>query len=116
MHGAPPEVLEPLKRAFAEGGRAGVVRFALDHAPKEDQGATALMMAILSGESSELDNAFAYLDTALRRRDPGVVYLAVGPQWDSLRSDPRFDLCLARMGLPRPPLNEVNDARRLSIG
>jgi hypothetical protein len=27
------------------------------------------------------------------------VYLAVGPQWDCLRGDLRFERCLVRMGL-----------------
>jgi hypothetical protein len=28
-----------------------------------------------------------------------LVHLAVAPQWDSLRADPRFNECLARMNL-----------------
>jgi len=28
-----------------------------------------------------------------------LVHLAVAPQWDSLRADPRFNECLARMKL-----------------
>jgi hypothetical protein len=28
-----------------------------------------------------------------------MVHLAVAPQWDSLRADPRFNQCLVRMGL-----------------
>jgi len=28
-----------------------------------------------------------------------LVHLAVAPQWDRLRADPRFNLCLARMKL-----------------
>jgi len=36
-------------------------------------------------------------------RDPGLVDLAVAPTWDSLRADPRFNECLARMKL-RPVL------------
>jgi hypothetical protein len=28
------------------------------------------------------------------------VHLAVAPQWDGLRGDPRFEQRLARMGLP----------------
>jgi hypothetical protein len=30
-----------------------------------------------------------------------LVHLPVAPQWDSLRTDPRFNECLARMKLPR---------------
>jgi hypothetical protein len=28
-----------------------------------------------------------------------LVHLAVAPQWDSMRADPRFNQCLARMKL-----------------
>ena len=31
--------------------------------------------------------------------DPCLVDLAVAPQWDRLRPDPRFQGCLERMGL-----------------
>ena len=43
-----------------------------------------------TGAAGELDAAFHHLDRALDLRDPGLVYLAVAPQWDSLRDDPRF--------------------------
>ena len=48
----------------------------------------------------EMDAAFGQLDRALALRDPALVYLAVGPQWDSLRNDPRFNEQLRRMELP----------------
>ena len=38
-------------------------------------------------------------DRALDLRDPALVYLAVAPQRDSLRGDPRFGDRLKRMGL-----------------
>jgi hypothetical protein len=41
------------------------------------------------------------LDRALAVRDPSLVYLAVGPQFDCLRGDPRFDDRLKQMKLPR---------------
>ena len=44
--------------------------------------------------------AFEQLDRALDLRDPGVVHLAVGPQWDSLRADQRFTERLRKMALP----------------
>ena len=51
----------------------------------------------------DLDKAFELLQGALDVRDPQLVYLAVAPQWDGLRADPRFNECLARMKL-RPVL------------
>ena len=56
-----------------------------------------------SAEAGDLDKAFELLQGALDVRDPGLVYLAVAPQWDRLRADPRFNECLARMKL-RPVL------------
>jgi hypothetical protein len=47
-----------------------------------------------------MDAAFEQLDRGLALRDPALVYLAVGPQWDSLRNDLRFNERLRRMALP----------------
>jgi tetratricopeptide (TPR) repeat protein len=52
-----------------------------------------------SAEAGDLDKAFELLQGALDVRDPGLVHLAVAPQWDRLRADPRFNQCLARMKL-----------------
>ena len=56
-----------------------------------------------SAEAGELDKAFELLQGALDVRDPGLVHLAVAPQWDRLRADPRFNQCLARMKLRSVP-------------
>ena len=56
-----------------------------------------------SAGAGDLDKAFELLQGALDVRDPGLVHLAVAPQWDRLRADPRFNQCLARMKL-RPVL------------
>jgi tetratricopeptide (TPR) repeat protein len=56
-----------------------------------------------SAGAGDFDKAFELLQGALDTRDPGLVHLAVAPQWDSLRADPRFNECLARMKL-RPVL------------
>ena len=52
-----------------------------------------------SAEAGDLDKAFELLQGAVDVRDPGLVHLAVAPQWDSMRADPRFNQCLARMKL-----------------
>jgi serine/threonine protein kinase len=53
-----------------------------------------------SAEAGDLDKAFELLQGALDVRDPGLVHLAVAPQWDRMRADPRFNQCLARLKLP----------------
>ena len=50
----------------------------------------AFFRAVLYGAAGRLDEAFDYLDQAIAYRDPALVHLAVAPDWDSLRDDPRF--------------------------
>jgi len=98
-HGVPPEALEPMRRAYAESGRAGVVRLALDHAASHPRGFPDAQLALFYGELGDLDAALRHLERAIEARDPCLVDLAVAPQWDLLRADPRFALCLTGMGL-----------------
>jgi DNA-binding winged helix-turn-helix (wHTH) protein/Tfp pilus assembly protein PilF len=99
-HGVPEAAFEPLKQAHAMGGRMGVVRLFLDRASRQPHSFPAMQLALFYGEAGEMDRAFQYLSRALEDHDPALVHLAVAPQWDSLRADPRFNECLIRMGLP----------------
>ncbi|RPI52056.1 MAG: hypothetical protein EHM55_17435 [Acidobacteria bacterium] len=106
LFGAPRDALDGLRRtvaemrqAFAAGGHASLARCMLQHVPQDGAGAIALQRAVLYGAAGELDAAFEHLDRALDVRDPALVYLAVAPQWDSLRDDPRFADRLRRMAL-----------------
>jgi DNA-binding winged helix-turn-helix (wHTH) protein/Tfp pilus assembly protein PilF len=100
--GCSAETLAPLRDAYAAGGRAGVVRFALEQLTANEDRAPAMQLAILHGEAGNRDEAYRYLNKAIDSHDPCLVHLAVGPQWDDLRGDPRFAACLARMGLATP--------------
>jgi DNA-binding winged helix-turn-helix (wHTH) protein/Tfp pilus assembly protein PilF len=96
-YGAPAEALDRLKQAYASGGRKGVVAHAIQQASTHN--VPSFQLALLFGEAGNLDEAFRQLDLAIERRDPSLVHLAVAPQWDCLRGDPRFDVRLRRMGL-----------------
>ena len=50
------------------------------------------------GEKAE---AFKWLEDAYRAHDVGLVYLKVDPCLDPLRSDPRFDDLMRRVGLAK---------------
>jgi serine/threonine protein kinase len=58
-----------------------------------------LGLVLHHAETGDLDQAFEHLERSLDARDPALVHLAVSPIWDSLRPDPRFNKCLARMKL-----------------
>jgi DNA-binding winged helix-turn-helix (wHTH) protein/Tfp pilus assembly protein PilF len=88
-----------LRQAYAAEGQAGLARCMLRQIPVDAGGAAALQRAVLHGAAGELDAAFTHLDRALELHDPGLAYLAVAPQWDCLRDDPRFADRLKRMAL-----------------
>ena len=71
----------------------------LERAGSEPQAFPAIQLAINFGEAGDPDAAFLHLNRALESHDPCLVDLAVAPQWDKLRDDHRFQICLERMGL-----------------
>jgi hypothetical protein len=46
------------------------------------------------------DNVFSLLESAFERRDGVLWWLRAHPIFDPVRSDPRFDTLLDRMGFP----------------
>ncbi len=56
-------------------------------------------LALVYAGLGENDQAFAWLERAYLRHSFLLVYLNVDPFWDPLRSDPRFETLLEKMGL-----------------
>jgi tetratricopeptide (TPR) repeat protein len=46
------------------------------------------------------DSAFEWLEKAYLEKSGGMVWLQAEPQWDAIRSDPRFQELLVRVGRP----------------
>ena len=85
---------------------AEIMQRARDHASDVLHKTSAMSifaLAMHAVQVGDLDAAFEHLQRMLDARDPALIHLAVAPQWDSLRADPRFNQCLARMNL-RPVL------------
>ena len=61
----------------------------------------AFAFAVVHAGLDEKDQAFAWLEKAYDERENRLAILAADPTWDRLRSDPRFDKLLRRVGLPR---------------
>jgi tetratricopeptide (TPR) repeat protein len=101
LHGVPPEALERLRQVYAAEGRAGMLKLALQRASTQPQAFPAMQLALLQAETGNMDAAFLHLERAIESHDPALVHLAVGPQWDILRADRRFNQCLSMMGLIR---------------
>ena len=98
-HGVPAAALEPLRQAFANGGGRGLAKLFIARASQQPQAFPAMQMALQYAAAGDFESAFTHLDRAIDARDPGLVDLAVAPQWDDLRADHRFLKCLSRMRL-----------------
>ena len=67
--------------------------------PSPSRPIPALYLAILFTGLGQKDEAFKWLNQALQERAYRLVTLKVDPTFDSLRSDPRFDLLLQQLNL-----------------
>jgi hypothetical protein len=63
-----------------------MVQLVLELAAAEPQAFPAMQLALFSAEAGDLDAAFRHLDCAIEGHDPCLAHLAVGQQWDVLRS------------------------------
>jgi len=107
--GALKEMVTEILHAYDHEGLAAANRCCLKHAERafelvhdgasRRRGNSQFGEPVGYAEMGNLDKAFELLESALEVRDPALVHLAVAPQWDSMRADPRFNQCLARMKL-----------------
>jgi serine/threonine-protein kinase len=100
LQAASADTLERLNQAYACQGVAGIRKLTIEFAASHRQTVPALQLAIAHGELGDLDTGFQHLNQAIEAHDHSLIHLAVGPQFDSLRGDPRFRDALSRMGLP----------------
>jgi serine/threonine-protein kinase len=96
-------MLGPLGHVYAVSGRRSealaILRKLEERASREH--VPALSFAFVHLGLGNIDQAFEWLQQALDRRDEEVVYLAVDPRFDGVRSDPRFTRILRQMKLAR---------------
>ncbi|MDX1675810.1 MAG: tetratricopeptide repeat protein, partial [Longimicrobiales bacterium] len=89
-----------LASALAAAGREGEAREILDRLRSaEDDYVRPEAIAMLHGWLGEMDPAFQRLEAAMAARSAGLIYLHIDPSYKPLRSDPRFDDVVRRLGL-----------------
>ncbi|MFQ5527053.1 MAG: protein kinase [Thermoanaerobaculia bacterium] len=98
-----PELIEALDRGYADAGPEGALR---EVARQRASGSNVesydlLGTAGLLARVGDVDAAFELLERAYAGRMPLLFVMIRGPDYDSLRSDPRFDDLLQWAGLPR---------------
>jgi tetratricopeptide (TPR) repeat protein len=92
-------IRELLERGWAEGGWEGSWRAWLERMTLIDW-LSRYLIADVYATIGETDEAFAWLERGYRERDPIMAELKSNPVVDPLRSDPRFDDLLRRIGFP----------------
>ena len=88
-----------LAAAYWKMGDLERARTLLSDCFRPDLGNEGVLLAVHCAEAGDLDAAFEHLQRLIDTRDHALIHLAVAPEWDNLRADPRFNECLARMKL-----------------
>lgn len=93
---------EHVRAAYEKGGFEGATRAFLTivEEDKNNPGVPTELAPYLYTLLGDKEHALAGLEFALRYRCECIAHLRVNPDWDPLRSDPRFKDLLRRVGLP----------------
>jgi eukaryotic-like serine/threonine-protein kinase len=90
-----------LGAAYANTGNRTRAQAILKQLQTSKEYVSPFELAILYAALGERDQAFASLEKAYEAHDVQFQFLGVSPEWDALRSDPRFQDLLRRVGLTR---------------
>ena len=99
-HGPANATWQALALSCALAGRR-VEAMQLVNEPTEPGGGyrSPLAFGLVHAAFSNMDDAFACVERSLDEHDPLLMYLAVHPMFDTLRTDPRYPSLLRRMNL-----------------
>jgi len=100
-----PEIVASLGRFHALSGSRAEAQRALEEVEQlaKDYPVMSYDVALVHLALGDRDQAFKRLEKALEARDAWVVLLATDPRLDPLRSEPRFQNLVRRVGLPAGP-------------
>ena len=100
--GTTPLMASDLGYAYAAVGRNAEAKAILLRLERKAQSAYVppYLIATIHGALKERAEAFKWLERAYDERDSHITYLALDPEMDSLRSDPRFRLLVRRLHIP----------------
>jgi len=92
-----------LGHLYAVTGKKSEARTVLDELKQtsKQEYLPASSIALIYVGLGEKDQAFAWLDKAYEQRAFQMQWIKIEPRWDGLRSDPRFEDLMRRMGFPQ---------------
>jgi TolB-like protein/DNA-binding winged helix-turn-helix (wHTH) protein len=91
-----------VRRAFAEGGYTGLVRWKLADLKKQSrqQYVSPVLFALAYAELEQPEQTLSSLEEAYRGRDPLLLWVQDDPAYDFVHSDQRYRAIIKQMGLP----------------
>jgi TolB-like protein/Tfp pilus assembly protein PilF len=98
-----PDSLGHLGNAYARAGQTAEAIKAIGRLQDQvrKNGVGRYEIALIYTGLGKKQEAFQWLEEAYKAHDVGLIYLKIDPCLDPLRSDPRFDDLVHRVGLPR---------------
>jgi len=103
LYGVPPERVAAWKETYMKTGWKGTWQMWLDIDKERAKGGYVRAWVFFGVHSllDDKDQAFQWLQKAYDERDGNLVFFKYGwPQYDNLRSDPRFAEILRKIGFP----------------
>jgi TolB-like protein/Tfp pilus assembly protein PilF len=102
LSGGDAAMFPDMKRTFATGGRAAVIRSLIElQSNPATPGYSPSDVAQLYSTLGDKDKAFFWLNKAYEERAVRLIYLRVEPEYDPLRTDPRYVELVRRIGFPQ---------------
>jgi len=97
-------LLDALARGNAESGPRGAMLAVADEmaARSKLDYVDPFRVSSAYAQAGNVNRAFEWLETAGDRGSLELIYLGLRPDFDVLRSDPRFEILMQRLGLPNP--------------
>jgi tetratricopeptide (TPR) repeat protein len=98
-----PDSLGHLGNAYARAGQVGAARRTIAELEEhvQENGVGRYEIALVYAGMGNTQEAFKWLEEAYNAHDVGLLYLKIDPCLDPLRSDPRFDDLVRRVGLSK---------------
>ena len=102
LFGTDPKRLAQLKEAIAKSGAQGYWRRTLENYKEsaKSQYVPSVMVAEACVRVGDKECAFRWLEKGFDERDDLMINLKVEPVFDSIRTDPRYQELVRRVGIP----------------
>ena len=103
LFGTDPRRIAQLKEAFAKSGARGYWKRTLENYKEsaKSQYVPSVMVAEACVRVGDKECAFQWLEKGFQERDDLMINLKVEPIFDAIRSDPRYEDLVHRVGIPQ---------------